>query len=89
MTTLRDIPTEHWTWPFTAEQQARLSSMPCSVDGQQDVFFYGPDAPVCLGMFGPSWADGFDGSEPGDVWCIAFSRMTIDEINNLSEFMGF
>ena len=82
-------PTEVWTWPFTEEQQARLSAMPCSVDGMQDVFFYGPDVAICLGMFGPSWADGFADSEPGDTWHIAFRRMSLDEINNLPEFEGF
>ena len=80
---------ERWTWPFTSDQVARLAHTPASTDGEQDVFFYGPEAPTCLGMFGPTWADGFGDSEPGDVWFLSFHRMTLDEINNLPEFTGF
>lgn len=82
-------PTEIWTWPFTEEQQARLSAATCSVDGMQDVFLCGPEAPVLLGMFGPDWAHSFAGGEDGDTWHIAFRRMSLEEINNLPEFEGF
>lgn len=85
----KDATVHKWTWPFTSAQQSTLSSAPCSVDGWQDVFFYGPDSPTCLGMFGPSWADGFADSEPGEVWCIWFTRMSLDDIANLPEFTGF
>lgn len=80
---------EAWTWPFTADQICRLESVPASTDGQQDVFFFGPYAPTCLGMFGPSWADGFADSEPGEVWHILFTRVSLDDIANLPEFTGF
>ena len=82
-------PPERWTWPFTPDQIARLTNMLASTDGEQEVLFYGPEAPTCLGMFGPTWVDGFAGSEPGDVWFLSFHRMTLDEINNLPEFTGF
>ena len=80
---------EAWTWPFTPDQITRLDSAPCSINGMQDVFFFGPEAPTCLGMFGPSWADGFADSEPGEVWLVSFARMTLDGIANLPEFTGF
>jgi hypothetical protein len=85
----KDANVHEWTWPFNEYQIAMLTNVPCSVDGQQDAFLFGPYAPTCLGMFGPSWADGFADSEPGDVWHILFTRMSLDDIANLPEFTGF
>lgn len=80
--------TEHWTWPFTDEQRARLTAAHASGGVTISVFGIGPDRPDLILAVGPHDPDHYE-SEDGDSWCVRFGLMALADFGALPEHGGW
>jgi hypothetical protein len=83
-------PAETWRWPFTADQWARLTNLPCSVDGRVQVLGIGPDCPDLIVAVGYAYLNDLLGeSETGDPWLVRFGEMSLVDYEALPEHGGW
>ena len=82
-------PEETWTWPFTQEQQLKLSSIPCLADGIIQIYAIGPEYANLILSYDPNWHLDFVDSDIGTTWKIRFGQIQLEDFNRLPEHTGW